>query len=81
MVYIVRENAEVPDVGYDPLTANAHYGAPGSMLEELINCLPHAVPIFRDDNKTVFMVVSKAVSGASVESTIKSYSRRKYGRP
>ena len=46
LVFIVRENAEVPNVGDYPLTANVHYGASGSMLEELINCLPHAGPIF-----------------------------------
>ena len=33
LVYIVRENADVPDVGDDPLTTNAHLGASGSMLE------------------------------------------------
>ena len=27
LVYIVRENADVPDVVDDPLTANAHCGA------------------------------------------------------
>ena len=46
LVYIVRDNYDIPDVRYYPLKANAHYGASGSMLEELINCLPHAGPIF-----------------------------------
>ena len=50
------------------------------MLEELINRLPHPGPIFRDDNKTVFMMISKAVAGTSMDSTIKSYLGRKYGR-
>ena len=49
------------------------------MLEELINRLPHLGPIFTDDIKTVFVVISKAVAGTSVELTIKSYSRHKYG--
>ena len=80
MVYIVRENGDVPNVGDDPLTANAHYGVSGSMLEELINRLPHAGPIFRDNNKTVFVMISKAVAGTSVKSTIRSYSIRKDGR-
>ena len=48
------------------------------MLYELINRLPHAGPIFCDENKTVFVMIAKAVAGTSVESTIKSYSRRKY---
>ena len=50
------------------------------MWEELINCLPHDGPIFRDDNKTVFMMIAKAVAGTSMESTIKIYSRHKDGR-
>ena len=45
-VYIVRENSEVPDVDDDTLTTNEHYGRSGSMLEELINLLLHAGPIF-----------------------------------
>ena len=50
------------------------------MLEELINRLPHAGPIFCDDNKTVFMMITNTISGTSVDSTIKPYSRRKDGR-
>ena len=79
LVYIVQYSDNIPDVGDDNLTANAHYGASGSILEELINLLPHAGNFFSDDNETVFMMISKAVSGTSVESTIKSYSRRKDG--
>ena len=73
------DNVDVPDVGDDLLTANAHYGTSGSMFEELIKHLPHAGPIFHDDNKTVFMMTVKDVAGTSVESTIKSYSSRNYG--
>ena len=50
------------------------------MLEELINCISHAGPVFSNENKTVFVMITKAVSGPSVDSTIKFYSRRKYGR-
>ena len=58
LVYIVQENAKIPDVGYDPLTENAHCGASEYMLKELIHSLPHVGPIFRDDNKNVFMMIS-----------------------
>ena len=27
LVYVVRDHSDVPDVSYDPLTENAHYGA------------------------------------------------------
>ena len=49
------------------------------MLEELINRLPNAGPIFRYDNKTVFMMISNAVDRTYVESTIKSFLRSKDG--
>ena len=80
LVYVIRDNAEVPDVDDDPLDPNAHFGRSGSLLEELIVRLPHSGPIFKDDNKTVYMMIAKAVAGTSVESTIKSFSRRKDGR-
>ena len=80
LIYVLRENADVPSEVDDPLDPNSHYGQSGSMIEELIKRLPHSGPIFKDDNKTVFMMISKAVAGTSVESTIKSFSRQKDGR-
>ena len=72
LVYIVRDNYDIPDVRYYPLTENAHYGASGSTLRELIDRLHHSGIIFRDDNKNVFIMISKDVAGTSVESKIKS---------
>lgn len=80
LIYVLRDTIDVPDEDNDPLDARAHYGTSGSMIEELINRLPHTGPIYRDDNKTVFMMISKAATGTSVESTIKSFSRSKDGR-
>ena len=80
LIYVLRENADVPSEEDDPLDPSSHYGQSGSMIEELIKRLPHSGPIFKDDNKTVFMMISKAVAGTSVESTIKSFSRQKDGR-
>ena len=79
LIYVLRENADVPTEVNDPLDVNCHYGQSGSMIEELILRLPHSGPIFKDDNKTVFLMISKAVAGTSVESTIKSFSRSKDG--
>ena len=79
LIYVLRENVTVPDEIDDPLDANSHFGASGSMMEELIARLPHTGPIFRDDNKTVYMMISKAMTGTSVESIIKSFSRQKDG--
>ena len=79
LVYINKENVDVTDVRDDLLMANAHYDTSGDMLEELIHYFPHAGSIFCDDNKTVFVMISKAIAGTSVELTIKSYSIRKDG--
>ena len=80
MIYVFISKSDVPSEDDDPLEANAHYGSSGSIIEELKKRLPHSGPIFQDDNKTVYMMVSKAVLGTSVESTIKSYARTKNGR-
>ena len=79
LVYVIHESAIFPDETDDPLDAESHYGAAGSLLEELIQRLPHDRPIFKDDNKTVFMMISKASACTSVESTIKSFSWHKDG--
>ena len=80
LMYVIRENDAVPEEVDDPLDNNRHYGASGSLLEELSKRLPHTGSIFRDDNKTVFMAISKAATGTSVESTIKTFSRTNNGR-
>lgn len=79
LIYVLRDNAAVPTETDDPLDENCHYGQSGSMIEELILQLPHSGPIFKDDNKTLYLMISKAVAGTSVESTIKSFSRSKDG--
>lgn len=78
--YVIRETAEVETEILDPLLPDKHYGKHGSMMEDLINRLPHDGPTYKDDNKTVFMAISTAVAGTTVESTIKTYARTKNGR-
>lgn len=80
LIYVLREDAAVPSVVDDPLEGGAHYGASGSLIEGLIKRLPHTGSIFKDDNKTVFMMISKAAADTTIESTIKSFSCQKDGR-
>ena len=75
--YVLCDNTEVPGEYYDPLLMNTYYGQSGSLLEEFIKRLPHEGPIFKNDNATVYMMIEKSFLGYSVESTIKSYSRKK----
>ena len=84
--YVLRDASEVPSELNDPLISNdagtivSYYGESGSLLEELIKRLPHSGPIFLNDNSTVYGKIEEAVRGTSVESTIKSFARRKDGR-
>ena len=84
--YVMRDEPNVSDEANDPLETNAngtiisYFGQSGSLLEELINRLPHNGPIFHNDNSSVFGKIEEAARGTSVESTIKSFARRKDGR-
>ena len=84
--YVLRDDAAVPDEAIDPLLVNdtgnviSYYGNSGSLLQELVNRLPHEGPIFQNDNSTVFGKIEEAARGTSVESTIKSFARKKDGR-
>lgn len=78
--YVIRDEPTVPTEVADPLLQNSYHGASGSLIEELTARLPHTGPIYRNDNKTVYMKIEEAVRGTSVESTIKSFSRTKDGR-
>lgn len=52
----------------------------GILIDELESRLSHSGPIFKNDNATVYVKIEEAARGTSVESTIKSFSRRKDGR-
>ena len=79
--YVLREHTAVPPEANDPLGAIGYCSdANGSLISELIARLPHAGPIYKNDNEKVFMKIEDAVRGTSVESTIKSFARAKDGR-
>ena len=78
--YVPRDNTDIPEEDDDPSLLNTYYVQSGSLLEKLIERLPHEGPIFNNDNAMVYMMIEKAVRGPSVESTIKSYYHEKDGR-
>ena len=79
--YVLREDEAVPAEADDPLAQNTdYYGKSGSLHEELIARLPHDGPIFKNDNKSVYLAIEKAARGTSVESTVKTFARKKDGR-
>ena len=80
LIYVLREDPEVPDEVTDPLLPGFYYGESGSLIAELEARLSHSGSIFKNDNATVYMKIEEATRGTSVESTIKSFSRSKDGR-
>lgn len=84
--YILREEADVEDETADPLmtddvgVTNCYYGKSGSLQDELQARLPHTGPIYKSDNASVFTLVEKACRNTTVESTVKSFARKKDGR-
>jgi hypothetical protein len=80
LAYVLRTNVEVPPEAEDPLLENSYYGESGCLQSELISRLTHGDALYRSDNKTVYLKLEKACRGTSVESTIKTFSRRQDGR-
>jgi hypothetical protein len=80
LAYVLRDDPDVPDQAADPLQASTHYGASGSLHDELIARLKHQGPIYKNDNTSVFLMIEKATRGTSVSSTVGNYLRRKDGR-
>ena len=80
LVYVLREDSEVPPEADDPLEFESYFGASGSLHEELIKRLVYTESIYKNDNTSVFMKIEKATRGTSVESTVKAFSRRKDGQ-
>ena len=78
--YVLRDDVAVSPEATDPLNANSYYGSSGSLIEELIQRLPHAGAVYRNDNASVYSKIEEAVRGTSVESTIKAFARQKDGR-
>jgi hypothetical protein len=80
LIYVLREDPEVPDEVIDPLLPSCYYDESGSLIAELESRLSHSGPIFKNDNATVHMKIEEADQVTSVESAIKSFSCSKDGR-
>ena len=78
--YVLRDDSPVPTEVEDPLEEKSYFGESGSLHDELVKRLVHTGAIYKNDNTSVFMKIEKATRGTSVESTVKSFSRRKDGR-
>ena len=72
--YVLREQSETPTELEYPLDVNVHYSTSGNLIDELVSRLHHMGPIYRNDNKSVFLKIDEATRGTSVESTVKAFS-------
>ena len=52
------------------------YSERGNLISELESRLPHSGPIFKNDDGAVHMKIEETTRGTSVDSIIKSFSRR-----
>ena len=73
LIYVPRTTFPVTDEVDDPLDGNNYFGESGCHHDELMERLPHTGPIFKHDNTSVFILLEKAASNTSVESTIKAF--------
>ena len=79
LAYVLREDSAVPDETEDPLGQSNYFGASGSLQDELVARIEHSGPIFKSDNKSVYLLIEEAARGTTVESTVKSFASRKDG--
>ena len=80
LAYVLRANVEIVPEADDPLQENSYFGISGGLQSELVTRLTHGDALYRSDNKSVYLKLEKACRGTSVESTVKSFSRRQDGR-
>jgi hypothetical protein len=80
LLYVIRENQEVPDEATDPLLPSKTFGSSGSVIDELINRLTHDDPLYKSDNATLYSMLEEATRGSIYASTVKPHSRKKDGR-
>ena len=80
LLYVIRDEVQVPAEAEDPLIAGSSFGRSGSVLDELVTRLSHDDPLFKSDNSAVYSMLEEAARGTSYAPTIKPYARTKDGR-
>ena len=81
LLYVIKDNADVPNEVDDRLTPGCTYGQSGSILDELaIARLTHTDPLFKSDNAMFYSLLEEATIGTVYSSTVKPHARGKNGR-
>ena len=80
LVYVIREEADVPAECPPNATGQPHSDSAGSVEEELVSRATQTHPLFRNDNASVYYKMEEATRGTTYAASIKPYQRRKDGR-
>lgn len=78
--YVIRPSVDVPVPAPDLLNNQPHSAQHGSVEGELIARLSHTHPVFRDDNKAVYLHLEVATRGTVYSASITPFCRTKDGR-
>ena len=80
LLYVIRDDEQVPSEVDDPLLIGSAFGRSGSVLDELVTRLSHTDPLFKSDNSAVYSLLEEATRNTVYAPTIKPYARKKDGR-
>ena len=78
--YVIRDVVDPVPEEDDPLEPSKSYGSSGSVVDELVLRLDHDDPLYKTDNKTVYLMLEEATRSSSCASAVKPYTKRKDGR-
>jgi len=77
LLYVIRDDEQVPSEVDDPLLIGSAFGRSGSVLDELATRLSHTDPLFKSDNSAVYSLLEEATRNTVYAPTIKPYARKK----
>jgi hypothetical protein len=80
IVYVIREDADVPADAPALMAGQPHSTEAGSVEMELTNRASHIHPLYREDNEAVYHRLEEATRGTSYAASLKPYQRPKDGR-
>ena len=75
LVYVIREEADVPAECPPNATGQPHSDSAGSVEEELVSRATQTHPLFRNDNASVYYKMEEATRGTSYAASIKNLIR------
>jgi hypothetical protein len=80
IVYVIRESAAMPAAVPPLMAGQPHSTEAGSVEMELTNRSSHNHPLFREDNKAVYLRLEEATQCTSYAASLNPYQRTKDGR-